>query len=558
MLKSSSSAGLLRSASQASLVAVGGAAANAVAGAGAQSAGMGLLTGVLSATGAAVSGTALRAARHIYPEFLDPISANMVNEDPEGVVNVHSCIEFDWKPETEGVEPQPVSMSSIKTCWAGFTSNFPRFRERVIVRKWGWPYWEPCELDFDSHFEEVSDPQRTEWTLEDIEEFVSKEFSIGLPLDRPLWKVFLFRRVRKVEIVGDAPGNANDTHSSVAIFKYSHTMADGYHILRVMMSDVLQRIYQEDPDVLQQWVSKDQQKKDASSEGGSSSPSLDIMKVLPAISKVLLLQDDKPSAVKAQKMMTGYCPRAGVWETCPVGVNDLKLAVERENKRLAPQHLTLNDALFGCLSTALTTFAKRKNVPLEDDLTAVIWVALKSLDKLYIPGSIAPIEDMNNDSLGNVYVRLPRTEDSKEASAEVNKRIMSLKGSPEPLLTHQLRGGFGMLPKGVTNLVWPALANKASLSVSSLPGPPFRYEFAGHPVRNVAFWVPPVGSISLFVTMITFCGRISVSLSADKATAAGESLKELSNEICKEVERFCMGATAGTGEGQEPVLRSKL
>merc|ERR1712194_505382 len=121
---------------------------------------------------------------------------------------------------------------------------------------------------------------------------------------------------------------------------------------------------------------------------------------------------------------------------------------------------------------------------------------------------------------------------------EVNNRISSLKGSPEPLITSTLRGGFGVLPKGLTNVVWPAMSNKVSLSVSSLPGPSFDFEWGGTPIKNVAFWVPPVGSVSLFVTIITFRNQISVALSADSSTVVGIHLSDLATSIVKEVDRF--------------------
>lgn len=258
--------------------------------------------------------------------------------------------------------------------------------------------------------------------------------------------------------------------------------------------------------------------------------------------------------------MTGTAKRVGRFATTQSSLDDLKKAVKRENELLkagAPAlvgttstknvHLTLNDVLFGCLSSGLTNFAKLKHSPLTDDLTAVIWVALKSLNNLYLPDSVLPIEELNNDTLGSVYVKLPRETNNHKASLEVSNRFSKLKGSPEPLLTNRLRGGFGVLPKGLTNLVWPALSNKTSLSVSSLPGPNFEVEFVpGHRVKNVAFWVPPVGSISLFVTIITFNGRISVAMSSDASTIVGADLGELCDMIIAEIDRFC-GVKGGAG-----------
>lgn len=215
------------------------------------------------------------------------------------------------------------------------------------------------------------------------------------------------------------------------------------------------------------------------------------------------------------------------------------------------KNFTINDALFGCLSSALTKFSESKGAPLKQDLTSVIWVALKPPSNVYLPSSVLPVDEPDNSTLSNVYLKLPRTTDSIESTEQVNERFWSLKGSPEPILAKGLRGGFGVMPKGLTNIIWPALSNKVSLSVSSLPGPTFDFEFCGSQIDNVAFFVPPQGTISFFVTIMTYKGKIMVSMTTDKSVADEQQLTEVVNLFTEEINQFVEKgrALAASGAG---------
>jgi len=115
------------------------------------------------------------------------------------------------------------------------------------------------------------------------------------------------------------------------------------------------------------------------------------------------------------------------------------------------------------------------------------------------------------------------------------------------------------MPKGFTNLIWPTLSNKVSLSVSSLPGPTFDFEFCGSPIENVSFFVPPQGTISLFVTIMTWQGRVSVSMTSDKVTADETQLTELVQLFTSEIDGFVaqgkkLSTSGAIGDGRLDAL----
>jgi hypothetical protein len=296
--------------------------------------------------------------------------------------------------------------------------------------------------------------------------------------------------------------------------------------MRVLMSDIMERFAAGNPEMFETIKSK----KGGSDRGQNA---MSVSKLLPALAKLIFMQDDPPSAVKAPTLLAGTAPRTARWASSKASVEDIKPVVKKMG-----DNYTINDALFGCLSTAITKFAEKKGTPLQEDVTAVIWVALKAVSDVYMPHSVLPVPEPDNSTLSNVYLKFPRTKDNTDATRQINERFSGLKGSPEPILAQGLRSGFGVLPKQFTNVIWPALSNKVSLSVSSLPGPSWTIEFCGTAVDNVAFWVPPVGTISLFVTMMTFNGRISISISADETIANAEEIKELSQGFVDEIDAF--------------------
>lgn len=305
--------------------------------------------------------------------------------------------------------------------------------------------------------------------------------------------------------------------------KYNHVMADGYHLMRVLMGGIMERLAKDKPEILETIRSK--------TSGDRGQNGVSASKFLPALTKLVFMQDDPPSAVKAPVLLSSKAPRTARCATSKSSVEDIKPVV----KKMGDAY-TINDALFGCLSTAITKFAAKKGMPLKEDLTAVIWVALKPPSDVYRLPSELPVPEPDNTTLSNVYLKFPRTTNNADATKEINKRFSGLKGSPEPILAQGLRSGFGVLPKKMTNAVWPAMSNKVSLSVSSLPGPTWAIDFCDTVVDNVAFWVPPVGSISLFATMMTFNGKISVSMSADESVANGLELGALCQGIADEID----------------------
>jgi hypothetical protein len=126
------------------------------------------------------------------------------------------------------------------------------------------------------------------------------------------------------------------------------------------------------------------------------------------------------------------------------------------------------------------------------------------------------------DDLGNhyasVFIRLPIAATEPRARLETIAREMDA----------VRRGGELRMAVGLLRLAGaaaPALerwavrwwARRASLVVSSLPGPPAPVRVAGRPLRSLFVWAPAAASIGLSVTFFGYAGSLHLGVLADGA-----------------------------------------
>ena len=129
-------------------------------------------------------GPSSRIARSIYPQYLDPVSANQINQDPYRTMNVHALMVFHGQVTIEGVRTEIVNMFDV----------FSRFKERVVKSSWKWPYWQAVE-DFKIEDHVTEDAAETD--MDQLHQMVDKQMIIGCDPDKPLWKVVLYTNVRR-------------------------------------------------------------------------------------------------------------------------------------------------------------------------------------------------------------------------------------------------------------------------------------------------------------------------------------------------------------------------
>lgn len=435
-----------------------------------------------AAAGAWFAGLAI--ARRVHPQYLDPVSANQINRDPEYVCNCHMVIPTHDKVEFETL---------LKT-FEFYVENFARFRERVVVRKLFWPYWEPvAKVDIHQHVFADSTPM----THEKMHDYLSRSCTQGMNPLHPLWKAVAF-----TDYTFD-----DGTTGSAIMLKWHHCMGDGFSMAQTLISgtsvdkaETIAKPATPAPSLAERVHKPGQFGKVI--QGAASA--------LSATGKLVAMQDDAPSALKAKNLLKPLDDRMACWITSQVPISEIK-------KVAKVRGYTINDMVLAALAGTMRNYQMKKKQKIVDPL-AVVWVALRPISQAFTPKDMSEIDEPGNKTLGCVYVRLPvtpefpRREDRVKAIVD---EISKLKGSPEPLLTQMLTGAFGLMPRTLSNPIWDALSNKVSMSVSNVPGPPMDFIWAGVRPEGLYVWVPPVGTISTFSVITSMKDRITLSLALD-------------------------------------------
>jgi diacylglycerol O-acyltransferase len=253
-----------------------------------------------------------------------------------------------------------------------------------------------------------------------------------------------------------------------------------------------------------------------------------------ALVKAIVMQDDPVSVFKTHTRL----PQTQDAASLSAGWSNTKRSVEDIKKfaKALPGDATVNDVLVAALCGAVRKHASVKAKAMKqsaaaagkqlNDLLAVMWVSLQDPKNIYKPPSKQFPLQWGNTNLGALYLALP-TEVSAakpvsgtpaEAAATlsaVQSLTKPLKASPEPLVAWAIMAAAGGLPRTISQVLWPMLAHKSSLSVSNVPGPMAPYSWAGVEIGRMSFFVPPQGTLGVFVTIMTYNGKCTVGISAN-------------------------------------------
>jgi hypothetical protein len=377
-----------------------------------------------------------------------------------------------------------VSKEKVMATFDFYVQNFARFRERAVVRPFLWPYWEPVEkVDLNQHIFFDSTPLNHA----DLQEYVSRSLTQGLNPLLPLWKFTVFTNYTFQD----------GTRGSMMLMKYHHCMGDGFTLARTLFTGA-------EVNVPKTSDAKPSAQKDSSANTGAG-------KALSAAGKLLTLQDDKPSTLKAKTLLKPLDHRIACFVTSKITITEIKKAAKAKG-------FTINDMVLAALSASLRKYQLQKGGEVVDPLAAV-WVALKPLAEAFTKQDADKVDEPGNTTLGAVYVRLPVAKEFDDRAQRVQAiydEISKLKGSPEPLLAQGTMGLFGLLPTKLSNPIWNALSNKVSISVSNVPGPPNPdFTWCGAKPTGLSVFVPPVGTISTFCLITSFNDHITLSLAMD-------------------------------------------
>ncbi len=349
--------------------------------------------------------------------------------------------------------------------------RFPRFSQRVVEAHGLW--WEDVE-DFDVRDRLHGLTLPAPAGRAELERAVGEQVSVPVPWDRPLWDIHL---VDDYECGGGA-----------AIFRMHHAIADGFSLVRVLLS------LTDDPDLEPVDIAPAQQDHGGLTElvgdavhgvlAAAAHPRATTRKALgladprhlvdlahvaaadtASVGKLLLLPPDHPTVLK------GPLGRAKqtVW-TEPISFDAVRSAAKTSDA-------TINDLLLAAVAGALRTYLVRRR-------SAVVDV------RAIVPFNLRPLDEPLSAELGNrfglVYLTLPlEAATHQERLAQTSRRMRAIKSSADGVVAFGILRVLGLTPGPVEDLAIKVFTSKGTGVMTNVPGPrrprhPGRHQAARH------------------------------------------------------------------------------
>lgn len=395
---------------------------------------------------------------------------------------------------------EPLDWDRVAQVWQErVVDEFPVFRQRPVDPRWPWelPHWEDDpDFSLDRHLRRARLPRPGGEA--ELRTFIEERVSRPLDRDHPLWEAWL--------VDGYQGGSAMVT-------RFHHAMADGLALAEVMLS-----VTDEVPEPVEASTPDDDVRRDlplvlsalngvvglASGAVGLAREALQVGTAMPVLGwqtvrvtqKLLLsalprtLLSDEPGT---EKRLTWTSPRP---------VEEVK-AVGRATGS------TVNDVLVSTLAGALGRFlAEHDHVP--DNMMTMVPVNTRP------PGKPLPRELGNKFAL--VMLNLPTGQvDPAERLAEVHRRMVAIKHSPETFITSVVAEGIGHLHAVEAPFV-DFFAGKAFGVTTNVIGPRRPRYLAGTRIAGVLGWVPGSGGQTLGVAIYTYADTVRIGFKVDAAT----------------------------------------
>lgn len=388
--------------------------------------------------------------------------------------------------------------------------RYPRFRQRVVAGRGGRLYWETDpHFDIRAHVRRYALPEPGDLSM--LHQIVSAV--INEPLDRrkPLWRFLLIENV---------------DGGCAILGRLHHALADGIALIRVLLSmtsdspEASLRMLEEAParprhhapgplgmaagllqtslNVTKTVISEAVQTIEHPSHPMEVARSAGIISAASAaiLAKLLILPPDRRSVFKGE---LGAIKRV-VWS------EEFDLAqIKAIGKGLGA---TVNDVLVSAVAGSLRSYMlERGDDPERGDINAMVPVNLRMEGK----------ETELGNQFALVYLSLPVSlADPLDRLLATKQHMDVLKNSPEPFLVYQILGALGVLPLDLAKQTAHWFSTKASAVLTNVPGPRNQIYLAGKPLKNIMFWVPQSGEISVGISIISYNGKVTLGVMVDE------------------------------------------
>ena len=211
--------------------------------------------------------------------------------------------------------------------------------------------------------------------------------------------------------------------------------------------------------------------------------------------KLLFMRSDPRTVFKGP---LSYEKRA-VWSR-PIPVDTLK-AVARVTDS------TINDVVLTAVAGGLRRYLVSREQKVEGlELRALVPVNLRPIDEA---------SELGN-RFGLLFVPLAISlDDPLDRLFAVRISTRQIKRSPERLLTFLLLRVLGITPSPLFEMVVNLFASRCTLAVTDVIGPREPLRMTGTSLKQVIFWIPGAGRLSIGVSMMSYLGSLWLGIETD-------------------------------------------
>jgi diacylglycerol O-acyltransferase / wax synthase len=183
------------------------------------------------------------------------------------------------------------------------------------------------------------------------------------------------------------------------------------------------------------------------------------------------------------------------------------IPLEEVRRLAAARGGNLNDLLLTAATGGLRRYlVGRGQDPRGLNLRAVVPVNLRPLERMAELGN----------QFGLIFLSLPvGIADPGERFEELRRRMRALKQSAEPVVAFAVLKSLGIIPRFLQKAVVRLFATKATLVVTSVPGPCEPLYLAGRRLSSIFFWVPQAGRVGLGVSILSYAGEVRLGVGTD-------------------------------------------
>jgi diacylglycerol O-acyltransferase len=173
---------------------------------------------------------------------------------------------------------------------------------------------------------------------------------------------------------------------------------------------------------------------------------------------------------------------------------------------------TVNDVLVTAVAGALRTYLASEGEPVDDfDVHALVPVNLR-------PGLPGAGDGALGNRFGLAFLDLPtRRATRHERFAAVRHGVEVLKARPDAIVAFGLLGALGLAPAAVVPWALRFFTRKASVVVTSVPGPRQRLHVGGRAIEEAMFWVPHPAGLGVGISILSYAGEARIGVRADVA-----------------------------------------